>query len=272
MTTESKTEELSSTQQDVLRACEQVIEKTQRSFVECGNALAKIRDERLYRTSHDNFETYCQERWGWGRARAAQLIEAASVVSDLPKKLLTIVNNEGQARALAAVPEEDRKAVMQAVKESKEPVTAKAIEAAAEKIVEPAKPAPKPDKKAEVVVECDRFGHEIPADVFVDWQRAEQVQERLTQLSQIKSLVKKGLDDKDVIFAELSNSLEATLGNAYGDLKRVLPWTICPTCSARKASRTKCLLCKQRGWLSEFLFKTALPDEIKKMWCKNKKQ
>lgn len=192
------------------------------------------------------------------------------------RKVLDSVPLASQVEALGKTPAGKPltvKAVRQAVKDVVEPTAAK-IKEAAEQIVSPPKTEP---KKSEPVVECDRFGHEIPADIFPDWQRAEQVQELLTQLSQIKRIVKNGLEEidgkrKDVIFAELSNSLEATLGNAYGDLKRVLPWTICPTCSARKATRPKCVLCKQRGWLSKFLYETAVVGEVRSMWEKSKKK
>lgn len=43
-----------------------------------GEALATIRDERLYRLTHPTFEAYVQERWGFSRATAYRMIDTAA--------------------------------------------------------------------------------------------------------------------------------------------------------------------------------------------------
>lgn len=63
---------------------ESIIERGRQTFVEVGTALMEIREARLYREQgFATFEDYCQERWGWGRMRASQLITAAEVVLEL---------------------------------------------------------------------------------------------------------------------------------------------------------------------------------------------
>jgi hypothetical protein len=62
---------------------EQVIERGLQTFVDIGNALAKIRDDRLYRESYSTFEVYCQKRWNFTRDEGYKLIAAAGVVNDL---------------------------------------------------------------------------------------------------------------------------------------------------------------------------------------------
>lgn len=96
---------------------EETIGRTRSAFVECGRALAGMRDERLYRNTHGTFEAYCQEVWGFSRPRAYQLIEAAQVVSTVVDKApeLPAPTNEAQARELARVPEEQRAEVWQRV-------------------------------------------------------------------------------------------------------------------------------------------------------------
>ena len=84
---------LSKQQQSDLRACEQVIERGLSTFVQVGKALAKIRDDRLYKTTHKSFERYCQERWEFSRQRASQLILAAEQSTDVDT-----FENESQAR------------------------------------------------------------------------------------------------------------------------------------------------------------------------------
>ena len=78
---------------------ESVIDRGLTTFVEVGNAIREIRDSKLYKESHETFEKYCRERWGWGRAHAYRQIEAADTVAlvsptgDIP--------NERIARELA---------------------------------------------------------------------------------------------------------------------------------------------------------------------------
>ncbi len=65
---------------------EAIIEKGLNTFVDVGNALAEIRDGKLYRDTHGTFEDYCQERWGISLPRAYQFIEAAETVGLCPPK------------------------------------------------------------------------------------------------------------------------------------------------------------------------------------------
>lgn len=86
---------------------ELIIEKGLQTFVEVGVALAQIREQRLYRQSHETFEAYCQDRWGWTSRRARQLIASSEVLEGLPTGTI-VPQNEGQARELARVPEDKR--------------------------------------------------------------------------------------------------------------------------------------------------------------------
>lgn len=111
-----------------LTACEEVIGRGLQTFVEVGNALLTIRDDRLYRESHDAFEDYCRERWGFSRQRAQQLTSAAQAVTTIVGTDLPAPVNEGQARELARVPEDKRSEVWrETVARTEGRPTAKAI-------------------------------------------------------------------------------------------------------------------------------------------------
>jgi hypothetical protein len=60
-----------------LSELETTIERGLKTFVEVGNALAEIRDSRLYRESYATFEDYCRERWGMSKRHAVSCIAAA---------------------------------------------------------------------------------------------------------------------------------------------------------------------------------------------------
>lgn len=119
------------------------------TFVTVGASLAQIREQRLYRETHDTFEAYCQERWDWTASRARQLIGATEVVQQIES--VTPGNTpptEKHARELVSVPTEKRAEVWQeAVEGSGGKPTAKDVAKAAK----PYKPASerKPRKKVE---------------------------------------------------------------------------------------------------------------------------
>lgn len=111
--------------------CENKIRTGLKSFYEVGTALVKIRDKRLYRSSHESFEDYCRDAWGFGAKRAGQIIIASEVVESLPAEISTNCRNEGVARALAKVEPSKRAEVVQKAMDSGK-VTASSIKEAAE--------------------------------------------------------------------------------------------------------------------------------------------
>lgn len=138
---------------------EETIRRGLTTFVEVGNALAAIRDGRLYRLEFETFEAYVAERWGWTRDRAYKLIaasEAAACVENFIHKPVT----ESHAAALAKAPATERPAVWQEVVEESEatgkPVTAKRVQEVVNRRtgevidagdLEPVKPEPQPKPK-----------------------------------------------------------------------------------------------------------------------------
>lgn len=106
------TRALTSVEADYLAECEDRIERGLQTFVEVGTALAMIRDNKLYRAKYSTFALYCETRWGFSDRRARQIIDAAEIGTIVP------VENEGQARELARVPEPERAEVWQKANEN----------------------------------------------------------------------------------------------------------------------------------------------------------
>lgn len=86
----TSTEVLTKAELKTLAQYEAVIEGGMRSFVAVGNALAAIRDSRLYRATHGTFEAYVADKWHWDRSHAYAYIAGAEVqqnvgsISQLP--------------------------------------------------------------------------------------------------------------------------------------------------------------------------------------------
>lgn len=72
---------LSEKDQNQLERCEDIIGRGLGRFFEVGSALLKIREKRLYRGTHPNFEVYCRERWGIGRSYAWRLMGRGAIQS-----------------------------------------------------------------------------------------------------------------------------------------------------------------------------------------------
>jgi len=100
---------------DRLSLCESVIEKGLNTFVEVGNALFEIRNNKLYRDKFTTFESYCRDRWNLKRQRAYELMDAAAVVNTLSEisdkneqdsqVSIVVPTKESHAAALSKVPE-----------------------------------------------------------------------------------------------------------------------------------------------------------------------
>jgi len=136
------TELLTTSERGLLTSYETVVQQGLDSFVEVGNALAAIRDGRLYRESHQTFEAYCVERWNLSKSRAYQFLRGAEVVERLAECTTVDVmpDNEAQVRPLASLPEEQQAEAWKEAVESapvdddgQPQVTAKHVEAAVER-------------------------------------------------------------------------------------------------------------------------------------------
>ncbi|WP_422932202.1 hypothetical protein [Singulisphaera sp. PoT] len=111
MTTVEKKEFLTQAEAADLRRLEDVMDRTKKAWLDFGEAIAVVRDRRLYRATHSTFEAYCEDRWGISRMRAYQMIRAVSVVSDLEATAncttggvpAPMPTNEVQARPLSSL-------------------------------------------------------------------------------------------------------------------------------------------------------------------------
>ena len=106
---------LSGDEQQQLAHYEGIIERGLTTFIDVGNALAAVRDERLYK-QYGTFEDYCHERWNMARRTAYQFIEASIVVENVRNCAQILPVNEAQARPLTRLePEQQREVWRKAV-------------------------------------------------------------------------------------------------------------------------------------------------------------
>jgi hypothetical protein len=84
-----------------------VIEDGLSKFLEVGKSLMEINKRKLYRETHDTFESFVSERWGIQKSRAYQLMEAAEIKTELSTiggdSITDEITNERQLRELSKV-------------------------------------------------------------------------------------------------------------------------------------------------------------------------
>jgi hypothetical protein len=140
-------------QRRTLEDLESVISKAEFAFAFSGLALAKIRDEKLYREAgYKAFEKYCKDRWGFSRKRAYQLIDAASLAGFLSTNVDILPANESQIRPLVGRPLEEAAEIWKLVIEMAcgAPVTQSLVKKAIKALLGE---APKPEKSVTELLE-----------------------------------------------------------------------------------------------------------------------
>lgn len=121
---------------------EEVIARGIGAFMEVGRAFEEVRDRRLYRETHERFEDYARERWGFSKQHAYRLIAAADVADDVSPMGYT-PESERQARPLVPLPPAQRLQVWEAAvgKAGGSQPTAAEVEALAREALESLPPA-----------------------------------------------------------------------------------------------------------------------------------
>lgn len=100
---------LTESERQELAQHEQVIKAGLQTFYDVGNALAAIRDAKLYREDYETFEDYCRERWQISRPRAYQMISSAEVVDNVSTMVDILPTSERQVRPLTKLPPDDQR-------------------------------------------------------------------------------------------------------------------------------------------------------------------
>lgn len=237
-----------------LLVLERIVTEHKGGFIKAGLALEEIRDKKLYRAKYGTFEDYCTKKWGFGRSYGYRLIEDAKVAAEM-STVSGQIPTAHAAHALSKVPAGQRAAVVHSAKASGA-VTSGTIAKAA-----------KPD----IELDCTEAHYPVPKGIATTlWNRRDEIQTLLTKVSQVKSALTHAQENKDLLFSEVNFSgAIAYLDNARGNIKRAMPYAVCPTCQGKLVE--KCALCSGRGVISEILY-SRVDEETKKLRLKAMKK
>ena len=108
----------------------------------------------------------------------------------------------------------------------------------------------------------DEVGKPIPDHLIPLFDRGQEVQALLGQISSIKGVLKRAEASGDVLFAELNfNSALAAIETLHMEVKATKPFAVCPWCHGTLSDQ--CRGCGHRGVLGEYRWNTIVPRELK---------
>lgn len=212
------------------------------------SALIEIRDRNLYREAgYETFEQYCIEEHEFTSNYARRLISGC----DIAKKF--DLDNEGQARALSRVPEQDQDEVMSRVRERQgESISSSMIGDMHQEVVqERANIAPSQDATVLDSVE----GEVVEAKPTLKQDNAT-ARDILSHIQAIAAEVSRLAGSEYGTFIVL-DAVTTDLRNAYQHINRTQPTRICYACNGRG-----CKVCKDSGRVTEDIYKRR-PVEFK---------
>ena len=226
---------------------EEVIE---RGYIDCGKALAIIRDEELYKVDYDSFEQYVKVRWDYSKSRAYQLIEASTIVDALPPEHRP--KNESQAREITKAPPEKQaevaKSVAEKCKQEERQPTAKDYKQAVEQATAPqSEPEPVYDDMDDDDETIDSKPKGKPLAI-----------ENGNLIRSIVDLINEARRELDAIekapgleeLCSARRSIDRELQSTKASLVNCIPHSVCPRCNGRR-----CTQCGNLGWCNAQLAK-----------------
>ncbi len=233
-----------------LNRLEAVIQQGLDAVIEAGVAIGKIRDQRLYRAQYETWEQYCRARWQRTPGRINQIIRGAQAVLTVGDAANNVVITPRAATALGEVPEDQRRAVLEAATVDGR-VTAAGIAQAARN---------QPD------VELDETNYPVPHALAELWNRRDEVDELMRTVNGVRAALRTASRANDPLFSEMN------FDAAIGDLERAVhamqatkPFAVCMQCQGHpETQQGGCRLCRGRGLISEFKYRT-VPEELRAM-------
>lgn len=94
---------------------ENTIERGLKSFIEVGEALLEIKQNKLYKEKYKTFSEYCEQRWGFSIRQSQRYISALKVVQNIQESDPEVVlpTSERQIRSLGSLAPDEQYQVWQ---------------------------------------------------------------------------------------------------------------------------------------------------------------
>ncbi len=213
-------------------------------------AVSKFKEKKLWRFAAKSWSEYCEGQ-KWTKRRFDQLAAAWDTIKSLPANMGTDVPTEAAARELAKVPQKARAKVVRAITSKGETVTAPAVAKAAAEIQKPP-------------VSLDHTGWKVPAPAAPFWERRDEVQKYLTQISEMKSEIEKAYKSGDSLYAWIGQTAIANLERAYSTISDAKMYSVCTECQGWfDKGAQPCGYCHGTGLLSKHRYNVCSSKQTK---------
>lgn len=186
------TENLTDDEKKTLFSYEAKIRNGLKAFYKVGEALAMIRQDRLYRADFSTFDKYASTKWDMTRQRVTQLVSSWRIMSILKAdgfKILPVT--ESQCRPFNALPEDmdydaNVRGIWQAVVDSGEKITAKLVTTVTAEYLGLETPEQKADRKKAEKAEADS-GHFQGEGESASAEQREMIRELKAKIAYLES-------------------------------------------------------------------------------------
>ncbi|MCW3097911.1 MAG: hypothetical protein JWL77_3529 [Chthonomonadaceae bacterium] len=245
---------LSKSESIQLANCETTVADGRKHFVLVGNALMTIRDNALYRGTHETFENYLRDKWDMSRGYGYKQIEAATTVANLSQMSPIgdmLPDNEAQARALSGLaPEQQQQVWQQVMRVSDGKPTARVVRDVAQEYRPTPSVSSKPGDKRQMVSSpitvnfAERTQEETGADYHTLWQaekeRADNLQNQVRALKAEVARLLSGVEGNETEVKDIAPTTEEKQDARNAPISADSSDLPCPLCSAPDYSQCAC--------------------------------
>lgn len=121
-----------------------------------------------------------------------------------------------------------------------------------------------------VTQELDATGTIIPSDALPFWARRQEVQDIMSDLSRIKSIISKAKADGDPLYGVISNGVIVHLEQAFTHISEAKPYAVCTQCMGSPSFQpTGCGMCGNTGLIGKYKWDHQSRKEVKELRLKS---
>ncbi len=259
---------LSPTETEEFSRLDATVQKHRETTWEFIAALSEIKEKSLWREGFATWEDYCEQRAGFTRGRANQLLRALKFREEQKKVPGAVVpKTEREARDLmqgepAPYEGEEPDSTPATNVNEKAPDTVVSNNNGAKYKKDLSDIAPPPEDKSKRAGN-DRTGFPVPEEIWDLFKRWHEMQKLLDQLRAIGEYVKDKKQTRDRLYAHLSAQWPETLAQSIEELKQAIPYAVCCYCQGR--NHKACTNCKGTGFVGKFHYDHTTLSELREM-------
>lgn len=269
----------------VSRRAEKLIPKSDRDFEDIVNQLreeleiySKSRSRtvsltmavfktNLWSRTHVAFVDFLMDRFSIQKSYAYLLIKTAKIIDENPHNP---IENERQARAHTSNTNngdpEPQKQEQNTETNARNSTDKDSTNGGNRNSV---KSGSKPTSKTEKV-ELDKVGTPIPIEALPYWERQQEVQDVLSQISKLKSKVLKAREGEDPLWMVVDNFVGERFDQVHSVISQAKPFAVCTQCMGSPSMQPSgCSFCHSTGLISKWKWDTCSPKELKDIRAKS---